>query len=557
MNKRNFGICIALICQWSFGCEAVYQPSGQSYHHIDTTQIHNPVLEIGGPADTGDTLGLWGTSSITLSTDREVRSIEIYVNDKWFCFGPSINTNNLTDGYYDFRFVFHLSSGTGSLADQLDQDEITVEKTKTVHIDNAPPDNITIDSLVWRDNKIKIQWNANPDKNFSYYSLVRESDYWGEKYIQITDSTTHVFVDSATSTIFGKYLGYYSISIYKKNGLKKTITTNIYYGDRIPLQYETYHPDAYISVRPIPSPVSDEIYMYEEYHSRIIAVSDITHTIVKTYSTNVGSYYPAFALSNDGHTIIGSTGTYRQIYFINADDFTTRKAAIPSPYAGDSPSAPLCITAYGQLLYHYSIASGVYMLDSSHTKEKYIPGSTFYKSDISDDGLSFYTIGFWSNQLHINKFNVHPDTLIHQATASIPQLIGSMFDNIQVGDDQSRIFVLSGDNTIHILDALTLASVATITISGLTGTDRIQDFFTKGNFLYISYSQKRPTDYHSVFGKIDCYDLTTLTKTRQWLFQDFARKISISRQGHHLYAFSFRFSGGSSYEFSPWIVPLN
>ena len=102
--------------------------------------------------------------------------------DFYFTLDPKKFDNGKREG----KIIVSYPSGTGSLADRLDEETVTTERTFQVLIDNVPPLPIEKPFVAIQNGKLMVSWKKPLKTNISYYMIYRRY-YQGDK-ILFTDS---------------------------------------------------------------------------------------------------------------------------------------------------------------------------------------------------------------------------------------------------------------------------------------------------------------------------------------------------------------------------------
>ena len=133
--------------------------------------------------DSSDTLRVSGNIQLQFNMDfsgREIQSSTVFLNNEELpnaiTYGSNgysirLNTTDYEDGYFNLALSFIVKSGSGSLADQLETEFLTVDLTKVLFIDNSPVSPLQILNQNIVNGELQVTWNKYNGFGFQGYSI--------------------------------------------------------------------------------------------------------------------------------------------------------------------------------------------------------------------------------------------------------------------------------------------------------------------------------------------------------------------------------------------------
>ncbi|HMG90168.1 MAG TPA: hypothetical protein VK589_08910 [Chryseolinea sp.] len=156
-----------------------YEPDGEFFVVRPRPDGTGMSIEL---TDASDTLFVYGNAEIRFNAivqNKPVKLVRTYLNNEQFgihyltsgsVFLYTLGRNN---GCYSLRIEIITSSGTGSLADVREKEELKVERTYVLCIDNSKPDPVEITSIRRSDGTLELVWERYPKPNFQKYKILK------------------------------------------------------------------------------------------------------------------------------------------------------------------------------------------------------------------------------------------------------------------------------------------------------------------------------------------------------------------------------------------------
>jgi hypothetical protein len=156
-----------------------YEPDGEFFIVRPQPDGTGMAVEL---TDTSDTLYVYGNVEIRFNAivqNKTVRWVRAYLNNEEFGVhnvasgSVFLYTFNRPNGCYSMRIEIITSSGTGSLADVKQKEELKVERTYVLCIDNSAPDPVEITSIRRVDGTLELAWERYPKSTFQKYTVFK------------------------------------------------------------------------------------------------------------------------------------------------------------------------------------------------------------------------------------------------------------------------------------------------------------------------------------------------------------------------------------------------
>jgi hypothetical protein len=168
-----------LLLSLFFCCD--YEPEGEYFKNVPSPDPNEISLEL--TTSTNDTLFLFERTIVgykSLLGDGKFKGISVYLDDNLiYSTGlPEVTyfvveAAYIEDGIYNLRIELKSSSGSGSLADVMGQEDLHLEKNWTVVIEKKRPDPVPILSIREIDGTLKIEWERFENFTFQRYVITK------------------------------------------------------------------------------------------------------------------------------------------------------------------------------------------------------------------------------------------------------------------------------------------------------------------------------------------------------------------------------------------------
>jgi hypothetical protein len=170
---------LILIALRMLSCE--YSPTGTNFKKIIPI-VPKDLSILLNTSD--DTIKVWGSVDFYFQADLKGRStskVEIYLDDQLLYSSKQFehfrfHSTEYNSGFHKLSSKIAANSGTGSLADRIGAEYLTLTYEWILIIDNNPPTPISIISVRSVDNCVKIEWERYHLFNFCNYILYRGYD---------------------------------------------------------------------------------------------------------------------------------------------------------------------------------------------------------------------------------------------------------------------------------------------------------------------------------------------------------------------------------------------
>ncbi len=180
-SVTGFWVFMLILPLFYFSCETNFEPSGENFIEIDTSQDIRASVFLSHP----DTLGLLIIEDqIDITYSLDIGSLRIY-EVKIFLDSLPLHTGNSTsgtfyydpnqfsDGFHTLRIDFITSSGSGSLADISGAEGFQIyQEWGVINISNATPDPLEVLRVYPSRGQLQIEWEKYDRLNFGSYELL-------------------------------------------------------------------------------------------------------------------------------------------------------------------------------------------------------------------------------------------------------------------------------------------------------------------------------------------------------------------------------------------------
>lgn len=192
INKYVFKISITLIFLCVLGCS--YNFSDDNYVNLEEPNADDVTIALNSFKE-GDTINVDMLMNYTINTlpNQFGLSTEILLDSKRIASNSDSNsgefilqTSRYEDGEHTIRIVHELSSGTGSIAEQLQTERIIVARDFMFVINRKPSPPPAITSVITENGSITVSWDNREDLDYKdAYLSIQFPDY--ESRIPITE----------------------------------------------------------------------------------------------------------------------------------------------------------------------------------------------------------------------------------------------------------------------------------------------------------------------------------------------------------------------------------
>lgn len=207
--KFNNSIFRFLLILLSSGC---YDPQGENFIRVIPPVADGQAINLAGYSDS-----LYIFHDTTLTYQVEDGNLQL-IRIEGFLNGESLFNNDrpteirldparFSNGSHKLKVEATFRSGSGSLADILNQETVKIEEDFDVIIDLIPPQEITIARLDTREGSLLIDWSEPDKKNFLRYEVKRlKKNGQNEWYNTLMDTPLYLGPD-VTSFKDSTYVG--------------------------------------------------------------------------------------------------------------------------------------------------------------------------------------------------------------------------------------------------------------------------------------------------------------------------------------------------------------
>jgi WD40 repeat protein len=401
-----------------------------------------------------------------------------------------------------------------------------------VVFDQRPPTPVTLNSVVWENDRPRLDWTVNADANFAEYQVVREGNTTPGPTRPIRPQTTHTFLDSVgLRTLIGVRYDY-RVNVDNRNEVAPSNTVSLRNGDVVPGL--VYRADA---GRPVPIPNRAEFYTYGAVAQESLKVySTATNQLVRAFRPVGGT----LAVTRDGNTLVHESevmlGGIPGIASYSMDTFAPiTSARVNVRFNSRAMCAPRddrAVVAGFDGLYTVRVSDGT-VLDTLalHFSNAILA--------LSPDGGTLYAAAGDS----VFRIDVSSD----DAQVLARRQVSFPIADLQLSPDGLKLYlghtIVSPSNFVEILDAPSLATSGSLTPPG---NEWFYAFWITQNHLYLSHGRQDLPGRFYLPGTIVQYDRTSLAQQRSWDFVMVPQGVVTSADEQSLYPCGFE----------TWIVPL-
>jgi hypothetical protein len=219
----RFFALLGAVFLFSVSCD--YEPMGE--HFVVRPQPDATGMSV-TLTETSDTVKAYGNAEIfyeSIIQNKEVRYFQAYLNGESVLtqvLGTGsffLYTSSMADGCYTLRIEINTSSGTGSLADVRQLEDLRVSRTYVLCVDNSKPKPVAITSIARVDGTLELQWEKYTRSNFQRYILIKYCYNQGFNYYEphwTKEITSNEITSLRDSTFIGGKVKYF-ISVIGAN----------------------------------------------------------------------------------------------------------------------------------------------------------------------------------------------------------------------------------------------------------------------------------------------------------------------------------------------------
>lgn len=161
--KKLFYLLAALSgCFFQF---CTYSPNGEHFEEVDPTpKVEGASITLG---DNEDTLRVHGTMQVHYSLNLphlKLYQAHFLLNGKSFYSTKNLtgsftlDSESIPDGVHELKVLLNTTTGTNSLADKLEAEQLELYQTWKVLVDNAPPSKVKITGVEILDGRLRVRW---------------------------------------------------------------------------------------------------------------------------------------------------------------------------------------------------------------------------------------------------------------------------------------------------------------------------------------------------------------------------------------------------------------
>lgn len=232
--NTTFRTLFLIACLFLIGCS--YNFSEDNFIDLEEPSLEGVSIQL-NPFNVGDTINVEKrlTFTVTKRSNQFAISTEIFIGDKRIGSASNIDTGDFTirpnlynDGQHTIRVVHKFTSGSGSLAEQLQGETIIVEKGFQFVINREPSPPPAITSAIIENGSISLSWKNDP--NLEYVNAFIKLQFPGsERRIPI----------SAAILEGGSYIDTYTILFpFNSNGEAKRDRSRVTYSILLESEFE-------------------------------------------------------------------------------------------------------------------------------------------------------------------------------------------------------------------------------------------------------------------------------------------------------------------------------
>ncbi|SHG79190.1 hypothetical protein SAMN04488109_1857 [Chryseolinea serpens] len=333
--KFCFAVALAL-CVIMLAC--TYDPKSEYINPIEPASLENFDISL-NDIPNGDTIELFGsgTFSYTATTGKgvidrvRITMGDQYVTESNTATGTFSLANYLRTGVWELKIDVITSSGSGSLAEKLQAEQVEVWRKWIVKIDVAPPPQP--DLRLSEENGYQVlRWDAYQKKNFVRYQLRVTSAGDPERIIYFDDPAVTSWVDSSYMGVSDIQYEFYVFNVVSSAGdvasAKGTFGFNMKFNPADSMATLTLRPPKFYS--------AFDRYEIEENQEKRLVITDAKQPTVvmklntvgykttsdiglKIYSKDPKQAYKSYSLQVADMVLPKRLGNPYRFYHYNAD----------------------------------------------------------------------------------------------------------------------------------------------------------------------------------------------------------------------------------------------